>query len=389
MLADDQNYQTYPLGEQAAGMGGAYTALSETPDGTFYNPSGISRSSHTTISVSATAFRWTVGSIANAIALSPTSRTNYSVSSTQIIPTSTVFLQKLKHKDAFAFSIYLPDSVSFVGNKDLSSIFFSQELANQTLWIGPSYGRAITDRLLLGGSLFFLTRTFRQDLYARVVGPPVTQVFESLNANYNAILPTLGIKYDLTDRFKIGATLRPYYSIRISGTGESVVSTSSSNTRLEGLSFDSPTPIRSDIGVAYEIPGKWILSSDVSINLPHTFTQLHDPQGRATDAVVQQEWTFNGAIGTEYYLGKNWPMRFGFFTDLSSAPALKSSDPTIKTRINNLGWTLTMGYLTEHSTLSLGTQYSLGLGKATNPTGEPVSFTLHNLNLIFAGSYRF
>ncbi|GEM_PF-2863834 len=388
-FADDQNYEAYPLGEQASGIAGAYTALSEGPDGTFYNPSGIARASHTTISVTATAFRWTAGKIANAIALSPTNRADYSVSATQVIPTSSVFLKKFKGNRTFAFSIYLPDSIAFNGKKDLSSTFFIQQLTNQVLWIGPSYGQALTDRLLVGGSLYFLSRTFHQEFYARAAGPPVAQQFQSTDASYGGLLPILGAKYDINDRLKLGVTVRPYYSIRVTGDAEIITGTNSAKTVLSGLKLDSPTPIRSDLGIAYEIPGKWLLSGDVSVNLPHTFTQIHDPEGRVGDATVRQELTLNGAVGTEYYLGKSWPLRFGFFTDLSSAPSLQDSDATIKSRIDNLGSTIALGYLTENSTMSVGAQYSLGLGKATNPSGPPSGFLLHSVNVVFAGSYRF
>ena len=40
-LADDGHYQNFLVGERAAGMGGAFTAIANDPSGTYYNPAGL------------------------------------------------------------------------------------------------------------------------------------------------------------------------------------------------------------------------------------------------------------------------------------------------------------------------------------------------------------
>ena len=389
LWAEDENYQAYPLGEEASSMGGAYTALSESADGTFYNPSGIARVSHSSVNLSASAFRLTKGTVANGIALTPTRRAGYPVSAVQVIPTSTVILKKFKSGKAVAFSVHLPDSILFTGKTDIENVFFSQQLSNQTLWIGPTYAQPVTDRLSVGGSLYFLDRTFYRELYTRVDGTPATHQFSSTNASYLGLLPILGAKYDLTDHWKVGATVRPYYSIRLGGTAEINTSTTAAKTTLSGLEVDSPTPIRADFGIAYRVPGVWTVSGDASVNLPHTFVQIHDPQGRVGDGSVTQELTINAALGMEYYITKTLPFRCGLFTDLSSAPELPEASATVRSRTDNIGFTTAVGYLTENTTMSIGLLYSLGLGKTTDPADVPASFLMHNINISFAGSYRF
>ncbi|MBI5193355.1 MAG: hypothetical protein HZA08_07955 [Nitrospirae bacterium] len=39
--ADEYHYNNIIIGDRAAGMGGAYTAVSDDPSGLFYNPAGI------------------------------------------------------------------------------------------------------------------------------------------------------------------------------------------------------------------------------------------------------------------------------------------------------------------------------------------------------------
>ena len=39
--ADDVNFRPYIVGSRAAGMGGAFTALSDDGSGPYYNPGGL------------------------------------------------------------------------------------------------------------------------------------------------------------------------------------------------------------------------------------------------------------------------------------------------------------------------------------------------------------
>ena len=41
--ADDNHYQNFLVGERAASIGGAYTALSDDASGAYYNPAGLAQ----------------------------------------------------------------------------------------------------------------------------------------------------------------------------------------------------------------------------------------------------------------------------------------------------------------------------------------------------------
>ena len=51
--ADDQHYQSFVVGDEAMGMGGAYTAIAADPSGGWYNPAGIVDVRNTSLSLSA------------------------------------------------------------------------------------------------------------------------------------------------------------------------------------------------------------------------------------------------------------------------------------------------------------------------------------------------
>ena len=52
----DGNYQNFIVGDQAAGMGGAVTALCRSVDACYYNPAGLADSPGSTISLSASLY---------------------------------------------------------------------------------------------------------------------------------------------------------------------------------------------------------------------------------------------------------------------------------------------------------------------------------------------
>ena len=56
VFADDLHYVNMLVGNRAAGLGGAYTAISDDPAGCFYNPAGIAFSPYTSLSASVNAF---------------------------------------------------------------------------------------------------------------------------------------------------------------------------------------------------------------------------------------------------------------------------------------------------------------------------------------------
>lgn len=50
------NYNSFLIGERAAGMGGAYTAISNDPSGIYYNPAGVAFSKGGEMNLSTTGY---------------------------------------------------------------------------------------------------------------------------------------------------------------------------------------------------------------------------------------------------------------------------------------------------------------------------------------------
>src|SRR5499433_3599198 len=146
-LADDSNFRPYILGSRAAGMGGAFTALSDDGSGSYYNPGGLAFTRRSSISLSVSVYGVVTGSYSNALGPGH----NFTYGDLNVVPSCTSAIRKFGQPNpetgvpdnTFVLSVLVPDSIH---NDDRDSIglpenafFLSQD--SQTLWIGGGYAR--------------------------------------------------------------------------------------------------------------------------------------------------------------------------------------------------------------------------------------------------------
>src|SRR3990172_2529925 len=58
VMADEYHYNNILIGDRAAGMAGAYTAISDDPSGLYYNPAGIVFAPRRSFSASVNAYQY-------------------------------------------------------------------------------------------------------------------------------------------------------------------------------------------------------------------------------------------------------------------------------------------------------------------------------------------
>ncbi|MBI4208152.1 MAG: outer membrane protein transport protein [Deltaproteobacteria bacterium] len=396
-LADDANYQNYVVGERAAGMGGAYTAFSESAEGTLYNPGGIVFSKESQISLSANIARWTQGTIENGITIDSLKK-DLDLSALQVIPASSVALRVSK-ESAMALSFYTPDSISYAGDEELVEggidALLSYRVNDSLLLAGPSYSLKINETLGVGGSLFYAYRRFLRETF--IIGSTATafqQVFSKSEYNYGGLLAILGAKWRMSPVLDLGFAVRSV-SWRLHGAGESLSSTTTeaevsatnpSKTVLEDLEVDLPLPWKFTLGIGYHDNQRFSVGGDVSLYLPNDFAAVHDPQGRASDAFIKQELTVNGNVGMEYRFRPLWSFRGGLFTNFSSAPDVEVGGST--TQIDYYGGVASVAYERAHYTTQFGVQTAYGSGD-TLVSSEINDLSLLHVTVMIATSFRF
>lgn len=405
------NYQEVLVGEKAAGMGGAFTALADDATATFYNPAGIVQIPFNSVSASANAI--TVKTRTGKFFL----QDNEKLTSFDFIPTfwgvtASTALGKV------GFSIIVPESDNFELHENYSNvnaIGYTWNTARSDITfesdsylIGPTYTFYLTPRLSAGVSAFFLYNTFTENLYEFW---DTTDAFleNSLGSNRSGtgITGKVGLLYKMNDKFRVSMVLRPPSEIEIEAKVRQVAYVKEVGDpkvhrgNVEGTtSYSRRLPYSSTVGLAWLPSDRFTLAFDLSYYGPADYTQKtidlinFNPETRSKNIILKN--VINGNLGMEYMLTTTIPVRAGIFTDFSSAPEVRDIDAAQPAHLDKYGVTLSSGNMTANSTTIVGIKYSFGQGYGTAKDYDtiPVEFrkeayTQTDIVLFISGTYMF
>lgn len=201
-------------GERAAGLSGAFTALSDDPSGAYYNPAGLAFAHQDGFSISASNLQ----NITKSYKGIDTPGQVYTQGSGGFQPN---FLGILKRIDNYkiGFSIINTYSYSFDRTDQVNIPLVSPNI-DQTrnyvkenysqLLMGPSFAFLLSNKLSVGATLYYVrdTRTLGKTQFQRFRDS--TSVIRSLidNRDTGGLLPILGIQYQPYTKLAFGASLR-------------------------------------------------------------------------------------------------------------------------------------------------------------------------------------
>ena len=406
--ADESNFRPYLVGARAAGMGGAFTALADDGSGAFYNPGGLAFVKQSQLSVSASVYGRSSGSVDNALGQGR----EFAYATLNTFPSTTAAVWRFGEKDSedshvLALSVFVPDAEHVDARDEVAqrenAVF--QVVSAQTIWIGPTYARRI-GRLGLGASLHFLLGTSSNLLDLTLLQ---NGGFQTLTVRTDqtvlGLVGALGVRLDLDAHFHLGASVFTP-EVGLGGGTRSVfarLTTSSDPANpvavLNATDLHaSPTqPLRVQLGAAWT-SGRLTLSADAMFLAPRD--ALDDAE--TTPRHVVRRAVVNGSIGAEYVAGDRFPLRAGVFTDFSAAPppvdvpkgtVSRNSSNTL--RENRIGGSASVGVITEHTATDLGLNLSVGRGKSLEPRNlqfdDYAVMTVSELQtyVFIASSYRF
>lgn len=412
--ADDGNYQNYTLGERGSGMAGAVIATTADLDAAYYNPAGLGRVTASRLSLSTSIYgiyRYTVFS-----GLGPDH--NYSVREFETIPSSFGTVLNVSDRLKLAFSAFIPDDINYNheesfrkpgtdGDGLAAYEYFSYIVDDQQLWIGPSLGYLASDRLTLGGSVFVVYRSavLKQNwTIAQSTFPPdrvldqASRIYDVDFTNYS-LLALLGAQYRLTDRILLGAAVQTP-SVNLRGTGSLLYAETVTDDDLivhsDDMESQNRLPARFSFGAALREPKRYALECDLNWHLPTSYDELSgtdDWSGGEVNYALRRLGVVNVNLGGEYYVRESYPLRAGFFTNISSAPDPDPLIPLTTDQIDMYGATLSIGNETEHTTINVGLTYVWGdgktLGYAPDSTTAVVDTRESYLLLSLSSSYIF
>ena len=367
--AGEANYQPFVVGERAAGMGGAVAATADGMDACFYNPAGLGGEARDSISVNGTLYG--IQNFETEDAAFPGE--DFEVSSFMTIPTGLSAVKKLKAGTVAAFSVFVPSASSareILAFQDQRHYYnYSQD--EQTLYLGPSIGHVLNDRLSLGASVFgvYQTASVFQNLYWGDYAYTYT-------ANYKysviGVVGTLGAQYKLADEWSAGLALSTPSST-LSGNGSIQISevlgdenaSGAAAIYYEDLDADNGLPAMARAGIGWRRAGVASAGIDATHHFSSAFDWMDGVQdGEAVVIRQKRRAVTDVQVGGEYVFRKRFPVRAGFFTSLSSAPDLDPEEASSPNQIDLYGATASVGSIGENVVLNLGLSYVWGSGDA-------------------------
>ncbi|HOV14471.1 MAG TPA: hypothetical protein PK771_09330, partial [Spirochaetota bacterium] len=168
IFSSENHYINILIGDRAAGMSGAYTAIADGPEGVFYNPAGLSFSGSKYFSLSVNTIQYKMLYYNNVYTKIDGSPFDYIRHSFSFIPNFFGFIQKTKHF-TFAVTISCPDS-EFYDQRDNAVVNLNSLPVNLNVnfnytdmiyEFGPSFSFLPHKKVSVGFSVFLRYRDIK------------------------------------------------------------------------------------------------------------------------------------------------------------------------------------------------------------------------------------
>lgn len=402
-VADEYHYRDILIGDRAAGLGGAFTAIADDASGLYYNPAGVVYSPIPRISGSVSAYNFRTTEYSNLNRANPNQ--TWTRTSSGMVANYFGVVQPLG-TGTVGFSIAVPNFDLENQNDDFRGINGSEALANlindkepvllnqsidfnnedSTVLFGPSYGMQLASNLSVGVTFYGYYRqretTNWQRVYSQGSAGELEDIFyQKIQTRELGVQPRLGVMWSPQEKVSLGVMVQSTFILdqtpeeRISSTttfqraGEthysrvylapneegileykdiSSLDAGDNNQMLSSPDNDLPTEI--NLGLAYFHSNDLLYSFDFSY---------------ATETDVY-EATWNASAGAEYFLSPAWAVRGGVFTNNANTSSNVAQEG--RDHVNLLGGAFSVSRYTPTSNITVGFNYSYGEGEANlNP----------------------
>lgn len=400
--ADDYHYINMLVGERAAGMGGAYSAVADDAGGLFHNPAGIVYAPGASLSGSMNAYQETSTRYEAVLG----GQYDWQRSSGTLLPNFFGIVQPLG-PGMFGFSYAVPNSIeedqdqifnniaTSLGTADSFIINFNNR--DNTYQFGPSYAYQLSDRLSVGATLYFHYRQ-QQRISNTLLTYPGDRVWsnEYYELEEKGVKPIIGLMWSPLDKVALGASVSQVdvfdsdiamHQTCLGANGASYASGALCqsgnvvNHQVISSTIQGEYPLNVNLGGAWFVNEALLLAADI---------KYFGSSGSGADARVS---ITNLALGGEYYLNSRWALRGGIYTDLANTPELQAGFTAYNQpeHIDLYGLALSLSHFTRNSSLSFGLNYASGSGKAQIVSGAATlqDVTMESLGIFMAASYSY
>ncbi len=396
-LASYRNYNSILIGERAAGMGGAATALYEDASAApFYNPAALARIVGSNFSTSASVYHKYDAAYNDQGNLTDATR-RINQGTFKAIP-SINSSTKAWGLFGLAFSVVFPDYDYFVGpvkarNGNVSHLNYIDE----SLWVGGGIAFNFSPQSSVGLSMYYTARDYYRSVFDQAINSPtdIVTVNEEKSLTHNDIVYILGLFHQYNDNLSFGLSLR-FPSLEVSGRGSyyKVKTTTTPADRVEDPHPDvrsfTKIPPRLAFGTAYR-NDKFLVSADVTYYGATSYVDLETEQ--FADHFVHKALV-NYALGAEYKWRSWLRVRGGIYTNYSSHPDIDNTSQRRQgDHIDMWGMSANLAFYTsERTSFTFGGYYTGGRGESTQIINNQIQLTTKSeqiFSMLIASSYFF
>jgi long-chain fatty acid transport protein len=365
-------------GDRDAGMGGAFTAVSDDPSGMHYNPAGLAYIYHDTVSTSSVNYSYTNKVFQDVLGPSQVmgDSQNYTRLSRNFAP-SFIGVVKSINKYRLGFSIMNPVTENFdqyntgyhpTAMPGVTNFRIRYSETNSRFLFGPSLARSINEKWSLGISLLALQdrRRVSSDTYASTMSGSFNQDTTEYTRNSNGFQPVIGTQFMPSQKISFGFSLKHVFFIHgrerfiqsLSGSNTTnsskLIFSDSSDMQYASNQGDSgpnstalnmigrpqlnggiPETTEARFGTAFFPSQKLLIAADLIYTSGFSKKQDQtaiDPInnvvklfGREIDR-LHLEPTLNYAIGLEYYITEYLAIRLGHFSNNTNTKQIKRQE---------------------------------------------------------------
>jgi long-chain fatty acid transport protein len=360
-------------GDRAAGLAGAYVALSDDGSGAYYNPAGLVQIGFADVSLSASAYQYQSLTADGAFF-----GRDWTRQGGLFVPTSFGAIRRFGDI-AVGLSIAVPEAYDLRTSKVYRAVDFSDfqfdldhdfKDLGQTYDVGPTFAWAVTPELSVGATVYYVYGTRDRSSFFKITDstdpafvPGVS--FVTSEETVTGFTASLGVKWEPDPCWSLGLRLRPpadLHHFRKEQDSEFL-----GVTDPLGLIPTFDTPVILNKGFTEGVPGNatlgaaWTPNDELTVALDVSYYLEEDFPGFVTP--VRREPTWNVSAGAEYYVHPQVPLRLGFYTNNSSAPDPKPGTSSQREQTDFYGFTVGANWVSEHSELGLGVRQGFAVGK--------------------------
>ncbi len=386
--ADEYHYNSTIIGERPAGMGGAYTAVSDDAAGLYYNPAGTVYSFGSNLSVSANAYTSATKKYDNAGLNFAYERKSENFQPNffgvvQHTPFGTIGLSY-----AVQDSLLEDQSQTFLNPTPIVADWTLNYLKEYNIYnVGPSIAWNVSKDLKLGVTLYLHYKKYK------VVNNSFQHYADGTHRWSNAIArqdelgyrPILGFIYAPENgKYSVGFSITQTFlfnsSIYVQATEKTPTGTYATDPffAISRSNDKANYPYTARFGLAYFPTNALLVTGDIAYT------------SAATDNVwLNREPVVNLSLGAEYYTSPSFAFRAGIFTDRANTknPAT-ANDPE---HIDLFGVSLSGSYFVKGTSVTLGFTDSFGSGSHWINTAatRSGSMTMNSLMVFLGTSYSY